>query len=199
MKKNIGWLITGSVGIICISFLLDLFDIPSSLGLNMEAINWDALSLIVGNLLVILIAVITYLLIDKRNREKDKNQREVALLLLTQTYEQCKESVLLFERPEVLEKAVEKCDFDKVLHEDKQMMYYLEHPFEFHEKIMEFACSGTISQKEFSDYMEVRTAFKKHIDIRIMFFDHGELPAQTKKEFFETFNRVTSSLNRGEQ
>ena len=50
---------------------------------------------------------------------------------------------------------MEKCDFDKVIHEDKQLQYYLDFPFEFHEQIFEFA-SRIISKKEFSDYLELR-------------------------------------------
>ena len=117
---------------------------------------------------------------------------------ISKTYEQCKESVLLFERREVREKAVEKCDFDKVIHEDKQLQYYLDFPFEFHEQIVAFASTGIISKKEFSDYLELREVFRKHISIRIMFFDREDLPNSTKKEFLVTYERVTNFPNRGE-
>lgn len=199
MKKRIFTIILSCLALTSIYFGIDINNLPSSIGICCERINWDIASIVIGNLVVIGLYLITFYLLDNRSIEKEKNQREVALLLLTKTYEECKQSVLLFDHPEMLKKAVEKCDFNKVIHEDQQMMYYLEYPFEFHEKILEFACSGTISQKEFSDYTEVRAAFKKHIDIRIMFFDREELPSQTRKEFFKTYERVKKSLNRGEQ
>ena len=52
-----------------------------------------------------------------------------------------------------------------------------------------------ISKKEFSDYLDLREAFRKHINIRIMSFDREELPNSTKNEFLETYKRVTSFLN----
>lgn len=195
MKKKIAWLLSGSTIIILLTVMLDIFNIPSKIGIPMASVNWNVISLIIGNLLVILIALITYLLIDKRNREKDKNQREIALLLLNKTYEQCYESVLLFDNPKIREKAVEKCDFDKVLHEDKQLMYYLEYPFQYHDNIVELSCSGIISQKEFSDYIDVRIAFQKHINIMIMLFDKEDPAMQTRRDFIETYEKVKKSMN----
>lgn len=198
MKKRIFKIIVSCLAIKFIYFLLDINDLPAGIGIHSEKINWDIASIVIGNLVVIGLYLITFNLLDSRQIKMSKNQREVALLLMSKTYEQCKESVLLFERREVREKAVEKCDFDKVIHEDKQLQYYLDFPFEFHEQIVEFASTGIISKKEFSDYLELREAFRKHINIRIMFFDREDLPNSTKKEFLETYERVTNFLNRGE-
>ncbi len=198
MKKRIFKIIVFCLALIFIYFLLDINDLPAGIGIHSEKINWDIASIVISNLVVIGLYLITFNLLDSRQIKMSKNQREVALLLLFKTYEQCKGSVSLFELCEVREKAVEKCDFDKVIHEDKQMQYYLDFPFEFHEQIVEFASTGIISKKEFSDYLELREAFRKHINIRIMFFDREDLPNSTKKEFLETYERVTNFLNRGE-
>ena len=194
MKNRIFKIIVSCLALTSIYFLLDINDLPAGIGIHSEKINWDIASIVIGNLVVIGLYLITFNLLDSRQIKMSKNQREVALLLMSKTYEQCKESVLLFERREVREKAVEKCDFDKVIHEDKQLQYYLDFPFEFHEQIVEFASTGIISKKEFSDYLELREAF----NIRIMFFDREDLPNSTKKEFLETYERVTNFLNRGE-
>ena len=199
MKKRIFAILLSCVAITSIYFCLDINNIIAGIGIPTQEINWDIASLVISNLVVIGLYLITFNLLDSRQIKMSKNQREVALLFLFKTYEQCKNSVLLFELREVREKAVEKCDFDKVIHEDTQMQYYLNFPFEFHEQIVEFAATGIISKKEFSDYLELREAFRKHINIRIMFFDREELPNSTKKEFLEAYERVTSFLNRGEK
>lgn len=198
MKKRIFKIILSCLALTFVYFFLDISDLLTGIGIHSEKINWDIASIVIGNLVVIGLYLITFNLLDSRQIKMSKNQREVALLFLTKTYEQCKESVLLFERREVREKAVEKCDFDKVIHEDKQLQYYLDFPFEFHEQIVEFASTGIISKKEFFDYLELREAFRKHINIRIMFFDQEDLPNSTKKEFLETYERVTNFLDRGE-
>ena len=198
MNNRIFKIIVSCLALTSIYFLLDINDLPAGIGIHSEKINWDIASIVIGNLVVIGLYLITFSLLDSRQIKMSKNQREVALLLMFKTYEQCKESVLLFERREVREKAVEKCDFDKVIHEDKQLQYYLDFPFEFHEQIVAFASTGIISKKEFSDYLELREAFRKHINIRIMSFDREELPNATKRDFLETYERVTNFLNRGE-
>ena len=197
MRKRIFVIILSCTAIISIYFCLDINNTFAGMGLSTQEINWDIASIVIGNLVVIGLYLITFSLLDQRIIEKDGNQREVALLLLNKTYDQCKEFVTLFERPEILKSAVEKCDFSKNIHEDSQMMYYLEFPFEFHKQITEFACAGIISQKEFSDYIDVREAFKNHISMRIMFFDKNDLANQTKKDFLARFNRVKNSLNWG--
>lgn len=159
MKNRIFKIIVSCLALTSIYFLLDINDLPAGIGIHSEKINWDIASIVIGNLVVIGLYLITFSLLDSRQIKMSKNQREVALLLMSKTYEQCKESVLLFERREVREKAVEKCDFDKVIHEDKQLQYYLDFPFEFHEQIVEFASTGIISKKEFFDYLELRKVF----------------------------------------
>jgi len=198
LKKRIFKIILSCLALTFVYFFLDISDLPAGIGIHSEKINWDIAAIVISNLVVICLYLVTFNVLDNRSIEKDKNQREVALLLLFKTYEQCKESVSLFELREAREKAVEKCDFDKVIYEDKQMQYYLDFPFEFHKQIIEFASTGTISKQEFSDYLELREAFRKHINIRIMSFDREELPNATKREFLETYERVTNFLNRGE-
>lgn len=70
-------------------------------------------------------------------------------------------------------------------------MYYLEFPFEFHEQIVEFASTGIISKEEFDNYLELKEAFRTHINRKIMFFDKEELSRETKKGFIDIFERVT--------
>ena len=198
MKKRILAIVFSCIAITFVYFCLDINNVIAGMGIPTYEINWDIAPIVISNLVVIGLYLITFSLLDHRSVEKDGNQREVALLLLNKTYEQCKESVVLFERPEVLAKAVEKCDFSKVIYEDPQMMYYLEFPFEIHKQIVEFACSGVISQKEFSDYIDVREAFKNHITVKIMFFDNDNLANEGKVKFNAILNKAKCALNRGE-
>ena len=188
MKKRIFKIILSCLVLTFIYFLLDINDLPASIGIQSENINWDIASIIISNIVVVCLYLITFNELDHRSIEKDKNQREVALLLLSKTYGECRESVEVLDYPGAAKQAA-----------DTQLQYYLDFPFEFHEQIVEFASSGIISKKEFSDYLDLREAFRKHINIRIMSFDREELPNSTKNEFLETYERVTSFLNRGEK
>lgn len=194
MKKRIFVILLFCVAITSVYFCLDVNNTIAGMGIPTQEINWDIASMVIGNLVVISLYLITYNLIDNRSIEKDRNQREVALLLLNKTYDQCAESVELFDYPGAAEKAAQKCDFSKTAHQDSQLMFYIEFPFEFHEQIVELASNGIISREEFYNYLELKEAFRKHIDRKIMFFDREELSIETKKEFVDIFEKVTDQL-----
>lgn len=199
MKKRIIAILLSCTFITFVYFLLDINNAIAYIGIPTQELNWDIASIVIGNLVVIGLYLITFSLLDSRQIKMNTNQREVALLMLSMTYEQCQGSVSLFDLPDARKKAAEKCDFNKVIHEDKQMQYYLDFPFEFHAQIVEFASIGTISKNEFSDYLDLREAFRKHINVSILFFDREDLSNLTRKEFLETYERVTNSLNGGEK
>lgn len=149
MKKRIFKIILSCLVLTFIYFLLDINDLPASIGIQSENINWDIASIIISNIVVVCLYLITFNELDHRSIEKDKNQREVALLLLSKTYGECRESVEVFDYPGAAKHAAEKCDLSKMIHEDKQLQYYLDFPFEFHEQIVEFASSGIYKKEIF--------------------------------------------------
>lgn len=75
---------------------------------------------------------------------------------------------------------------------------FLDAPFEFHEKIVELASSGVISKQEFSDYTEVRLAYKNHINMRITFYDDETMGNTNYTKLVQTLENAMNSLNRGE-
>lgn len=194
MKKHIFTIILISLVFIFLYFALDILNFPSGMGIYNGKVNWDIASIVVGNFVVICLYLITFCLFDSRRIKINYNQRAVALLLLEKTYDQCIEFASLFERPDICEKAFAKCNFSKVIHEDNQMTYYLEHPFGFHERIVEFACSGIISQNEFSDYIEVRDLFKNYIITKSILWEQDESSIHTSKKLFQILNSAKSSL-----
>ena len=97
MKKRIFKIILSCLALTFVYFFLDISDLPAGIGIHSEKINWDIAAIVISNLVVICLYLVTFNVLDNRSIEKDKNQREVALLLLFKTYEQCKESVSLFE------------------------------------------------------------------------------------------------------
>lgn len=59
-------------------FLLDVFDVPSVMDIPICNINFDMWSI----LIVIVLFMLTYELLDKRDNARKKNQEEVARMLL---------------------------------------------------------------------------------------------------------------------
>ena len=199
MRKRIFAIIISCIALSSVYFCLDINNVTSSMGIPSQKINWDVASIVISNLVVVCLYLITFNVLDNRSIEKDKNQREVAVLILNKTYEQCKEASSLFDNPSIRTSAVKKCDFNKTIYEDPIQIRFLEAPFEFHSKIVELASLGIISKQEFSDYMNVMTAYKNHINIRITFFDIETLGNAKYMEFMHALRKAVNSLNRGER
>ena len=198
MKKRIIGIILSCVSITLVYFWLDMKNTISWFGISFQEVNWDLASVVISNLVVICLYLITFVLLDSRNIKKDKNQRDVAVLILNKTYEQCNEVTGLFANPFFRASAVKKCDFNKTMYEDPIQLRFLDAPFEFHEKIVELASSGVISKQEFSDYTEVRLAYKNHINMRITFYDDETMGNTNYTKLVQTLENAMNSLNRGE-
>lgn len=195
MGKRIFKIILSCLALTFVYFLLDISELPACIGIHSEKINWDIASIVISNLVVICLFLITFNLLDNRSIEKDKNQRDVAVLILNKTYGQCKDVAALFDNPSIRASAVKKCDFNKVVHEDKAHMRYLEAPFEYHEKIVDLSFLGIISQQEFSDYVNVKAVYTMYINTSITFFDKEAMVCATYIEFLKKLDYAIKRLN----
>ena len=198
MNKRIFKIILSCLALTFVYFLLDISELPASIGIHSEKINWDIASIVISNLVVVCLYLITFALLDSKRIKMSKNQREVALLLLEKTYDHCKGVVSVFDLRGLRAKIAEKCYSSEEISENEHLQRYQDFPFEFHEQIVKVACYGIISKKELSDYIQVRIAFQMHIRTRILSYDKDDLPDCTKKDFFEDLERAKQSLNRSE-
>lgn len=156
------------VSVVCV---LDYFNFFTVIGVSVNHINWDLLSIIIGNLVVILLFVITYFVVDNRNIQKDKNQQATAYLTLIGIYERCNDMVELFSKEEWRTKAVEKIDGNKLLSDDKVHTHYLNYPFENECIIYDFASSGILSKNIFKEFQNIKKDYQKYINTALIFFD----------------------------
>lgn len=185
-KRLIGFSILITFLVLVGVFAVDYFNVFSRLGLNIKNINWDAITLIAGNIVVILLFVITYFIVDSRSIQKDKNQLMTAYLTLVGIYERCKDMVDIFSQEDLRTRAAQKCDGDKLLHEDKSHMHFLNYPFENESIVYEFAGAGILSKTIFSEFITIKKHYQKYINVAIIFYDHYDqfkpLEAEVSKE-----------------
>ena len=199
MKKKIGWLVAGSAGVICISFLLDLFNVPSSLGLNMEAVNWDAMALIVGNALVILIACITYLLIDQRNCRKEINQRSNAIYLLRSIYTGLQHAIKTTQE-QTFSCMLLQMDFD---HRTSIQKSFLSLSTFMQESIRNFSESGVLSPKEYETYFRICAEYMYNINLCFMMTPEFKLLSpetviRSNKKLLKLIHSAVEELDKSE-
>ena len=181
MKNRIPWVVIACVLLSTAYLLLDIFNIPSRMGIDIPSLNWDGAALVIGNIIVIGLFLVTYFLLDKRSVEKENNQREVAELVLKLTYDRCEETIKLFDNPKTTELAAKKCNRDALEFQDSVLQAYLNLPFEHTDMINDFVKSGVIAADEYNNYLTVRELYQSHIRVKLIFDDHHEFH-QYKRE-----------------
>lgn len=165
-------------GLICLVVLMlvfalylgvDYFNLPSKMGISVENLNLELLSIVVGNAIVIIIAAITFILIDARSIEKDRLAKYAAASLLYEAYNNI-ESISI-----VIKKAmssIDKIDNSKIeLFNQKQIDFFETRASDKDEIIFENLSSGNIEADYYDNYKKAKTYF----DGALLFLQSGSL------------------------
>ncbi len=146
--------------VICIGILLivDTFNIPTKLGFNVSVINTNIWSILFGNIVVITLFAITFILLDKRNIEKDKLGKFAGAVTLLNTYKQLSSFLMLLSA--LIEPSeIEEPNSEEIISKG-QIDYLNEKPFEYDEKIFELLQNGYIKKEQYEKYDEIMKKYK---------------------------------------
>ena len=174
--------------------IVDYFNIFRCIGVNVENINFDLVSLVVGNSIVVVLFLITYFIVDSRSIQKDKNQLVTAYIILIGIYERCNDMVELFSKDDLRERAAKRCDGDKYLNEDKAHMHFLNYPFENESKVYDFAGTGILSKEVFSEFVKIKQHYQKYINVSIVFYDNYSQFKPVEKEISGDLSTALAKL-----
>lgn len=164
--------LTYSVLPVVVLVICDYFDIPSVLGMNMVNINYELLSAILNAAVVIALFIITYMVIDKRQMEKDHNAKMTSCVLRLSTYRKCKDLLKIVDNQEVITKyIVPKVDFSKSDVDNQIVINLQDNPFSEYLSILDFSKNGIVSHDELNTYLKIMEMYKSYISMRITFFD----------------------------
>ena len=169
-KKNL------FLGLISVFFLfyiiLDFFNLPSMFGFKISNINLDLFGLVVNSLIVIVLYVITYFEIDKRQVKKDENSQNLTYSLLLKTYKSCLNTVNLLENKTVLRKyIVSQIDFDKLENENSIYASLKNLPFDSYNHVLALAENGFVEVNFINKYLVIKEKYISYITFCISFFD----------------------------
>ena len=150
---------------------LDALNIAAALGLDTSVFQWDLLSIIVGNVVVIAIFIITYILIESNNIKRQKNQEKSAKIILKNIYNQCQSMMASLEDGGTRKITAYKLNGNVALHEEPTVKYCQDVPFEYGQYIFEASSNGVLSESEFQAFLEIRRAYKVYVAMRLTFYD----------------------------
>ena len=169
-----------SIGII----ISDYFDLPSRLGIKIDHINMDLLSIVISNAVVIILFLITFHFIDARNLKAEEkqllvidNKRAIGLHMLKKTCLNCQEEINIL-TPEVIKKyVIPKVDFN--LPGDNELVKSLKNsPFTFEDQLNTLFIDGSLYGPELDMYDNLKRKYRDFITISITLFD---VPSETSK------------------
>ena len=157
-RKNVKWILIISVVLLSIYIILDAINLPSKMGIHIENINIDLLGIVIGNLIIIAGAVVTYFLIDARSIEKDNMAKYAALYLLFNTYTALETFVPIIEN--CIKEAKENSDTKMPFFNKKTQEYISNTPFENDKMIFESLSNGNIDHQSYNAYTEIKKKYE---------------------------------------
>lgn len=184
-----------------VMIVVDYFNLPTYVGLKMSNINNDVFGVAFNAFVVIALYVITYVVLDKRQIEKDENAKSTANILMLSTYQQCKNLIEMVDNQQVLEdNIVPKIDFNKINLDNRVMTNLQNNPFTEHTHILELAENGAIVSTDLIIYLKIMELYKSFVSMRITFFDIDKSEnlqhVSLRKKILEDKNMLNSMLER---
>ena len=166
-----------------IYLILDYFNCPKLIGFDFTNINSDLFGVVVNSLVVILLYIITYFEIDKRQLRKDENAQKTACVLLIRTYNLCLNIIEQLDNKIALKNyIIPKMDSCKTVQENPILLNIKNIPFDTFENILNLSENGHMDTERFNSYLWIKDKYGDYIQNRILFFDLELIPLNHEQE-----------------
>lgn len=164
--------------ILLISYLIiDYFNIPTALGMDISRINVDLLGNVINAVIAIFVFVSGYCLIDRWNVKRVNNQKAIAESILHLIYKNCLLYVECLDQPQIVKALIEQTDFNKrynILDDPSPDMRYAQIPFTSESSLLSYFQNGILDKESFDTYQSIKQAFTNYVFVRVTFFDAPE-------------------------
>lgn len=161
-KKGIVLVIVFLFLLFVVGFAIDYFNLPSFFGLNMKNINYDIQNIVVSIITTFGLFLITYLLIERHNIRRQKNQYEIAKYSLQLVYMTC----------ERLINQLDKEDKKFLKKEGKEIVsMYEKQPFYDDQLIMQLGVDGAIPFFWTERYQKIKANYSLYVKM-FVFMDN---------------------------
>lgn len=158
--------------------IFDFMNISSVIGIPFENINLDLWNI----LIVIILFIITYEIIDRRDNNRKKNQEEIASVLLNETYKDCCEYIKLIDSQKFKEMCPKIFPGDQTIENNTAYYNLRDAPFEYDSNIFALAEQGIISHSDIKQYIEIKNQYHIFLTNIIVFYDRDEFTLSLKNK-----------------
>lgn len=163
-------------------FLMDYLNVFYKIGISIGNVNMEFWNIFINAFVVVILYIITYLVIDKKQIKQLDNKKNVAIMLLRETFKECLSDIELMDKEVYRTQAASKINFDDYLNNNVAFQTLADGPFQNHEMILSFAKEGILSSKQLETYLNVKKEFRLFLIMSITFFDKYELVTDKRQE-----------------
>ena len=175
--------------------ILDYLNVPQLLGLSSDRINMDFFDVFLNSVIVVVLYIITYYFIDKRQIQKDANSKDTAGVLLLYTYKECLDNLRMVWNSEWVKKyIVPKVDGNKPVTENKIIMNLQRLPFSSKGEILELSKSGYVEKEVLARYLHIQQEYNHIINMKITFYDLINPQTADQQALFMDINHRSDEL-----
>lgn len=176
-KTPVSIIVAVTVILLILYLIIDYFNIPTTLGMDISRINFDLLGNVINTVIAIFVFVSGYYLIDRWNVKKVNNQKAIAESVLYSIYKDCLLYVEYLDQPQIVKKLIEQTDFNKYYHElndPSPHMRYAQIPFTSEPSLLSYFQDGILDKECFETYQSIKRAFTNYVFARVILFDAPE-------------------------
>ena len=188
------------VAVLCVflvlSVILDYFNISQIIHIDMSNLNWDFLSIFVGNLVVVGLYYLTYRLIDRDNIKRAKNQERNVKKVINIVYTECRKNIALLENEIGIVEVLPDVQSDSHIYVADVMERINKTVFAMEPFIYDAVNNGVVAESELETYINIRSAFIQYVSYRALLFAEKSKGRELEKNslFMDTIKRVKTDL-----
>ena len=175
--------------------ILDYLNVPQLLGLSSERINMDFFDVFLNSVIVVVLYIITYYFVDRRQIQKDANSKDTADVLLLYTYKECLDNLRMVWNSEWVKKYIApKIDGNKPVTENKIIMNLQGLPFSSKGEILELSKIGYVEKEVLARYLHIQKEYNHIINMKITFYDLIDPQTPDQQALFMDINHRSDEL-----
>lgn len=188
MKKK--WHLTSRTAVIVafsllgIYLLLDYFNIPTNIGIDVSRFNIDLLGIAMNAVIAIVVFALGYNLVEQWNTERNKNQKDYAYHLLEISYRECLQVIDNLYNPQILTEIRKTFRYDN---EGDFVTSLKNLPFQNESLISKFVADGILSVEQVKNYHSIKSLFQGLLTTYALL--SGEMNDATRNDYFDEKKR----------
>lgn len=190
------WIVLGLFVLLALFLILDYFNISQIIHIDMSKLNWDFLSIFIGNLVVIGLYYLTYRLIDRGNIKRAKNQERNVKKVINSVYTECRKNIALLENEIGIVEVLPDVQSDSHIYVADVTERINKTVFAMEPFIYDAVNNGVIAESELETYINIRSAFIQYVSYSALLFAEKSKGRELEKNslFMDTIKRVKTDL-----